>query len=66
MTEDLWRHRAEEMRCKTCMHYCEKTPGLGRCRRHAPTMQGWPVMFPDDWCGDHKLYSPPNVTDVTK
>ena len=28
---------------------------LGRCRRHAPTMSGWPVMFVNDWCGDHKL-----------
>ena len=28
---------------------------IGRCRRHAPTMSGWPVMFPTDWCGDHKL-----------
>jgi hypothetical protein len=18
-------------------------------------MNGWPVMFPGDWCGDHKL-----------
>jgi hypothetical protein len=28
---------------------------LGRCRRHAPTMNGWPVVFVNDWCGDHKL-----------
>jgi len=28
---------------------------LGRCRRHAPTMSGYPVVFPIDWCGDHKL-----------
>jgi hypothetical protein len=27
----------------------------GRCRKHAPTLQGWPVVFPTDWCGDHKL-----------
>ena len=31
------------------------TPALGRCRRHAPTMNGYPVVFPNDWCGDHKL-----------
>ena len=34
-------------------------PGLGRiigrCRRHAPTMNGYPVIFMSDWCGDHKL-----------
>lgn len=42
--------------------HCEKnyepaTPfyDLGRCRRHAPTMTGWPVVFVNDWCGDHKI-----------
>lgn len=28
---------------------------LGRCRRHAPTMNGFPAVFKSDWCGDHKL-----------
>ena len=28
---------------------------FGRCRRHAPTMQGYPAVFGNDWCGDHKL-----------
>lgn len=28
---------------------------LGRCRRHAPTMSGFPATFDTDWCGDHKL-----------
>jgi hypothetical protein len=28
---------------------------LGRCRRHAPTLRGWPVVYNTDWCGDHKL-----------
>ena len=28
---------------------------LGRCRRHAPTMGGFPAVFEQDWCGDHKL-----------
>jgi len=31
------------------------SPELGRCRRHAPTMGGFPAVFPRDWCGDHKL-----------
>jgi hypothetical protein len=30
-------------------------PSLGRCRRRAPTMNGYPVVFEADWCGDHKL-----------
>jgi hypothetical protein len=28
---------------------------VGRCRRHAPTMNGYPVVYMSDWCGDHKL-----------
>jgi len=28
---------------------------LGRCRRHAPSMNGYPVVYLDDWCGDHKI-----------
>ena len=28
---------------------------VGRCRRHSPTMNGYPVVFVNDWCGDHKL-----------
>lgn len=28
---------------------------LGRCRRNAPTMKGYPVVFETDWCGEHKL-----------
>ena len=28
---------------------------LGRCRRHSPTMGGFPAVFAGDWCGDHKL-----------
>jgi len=34
----------------------DSLPGkIGRCRRHAPTMNGYPVVFMSDWCGDHKL-----------
>lgn len=54
--KDNWRHRADNMTCATCMWYVPKHTGkVGRCRAHAPTMKGWPVMFPDDWCGNHKL-----------
>lgn len=66
---DPWAHRSEGMRCKTCMWFAVKavplvvthvngkpTKGqLGRCRRHAPTMNGYPAVFETDWCGDHKL-----------
>lgn len=60
---DPWRHRSERMRCATCMWFVEKLSTavqpsdnlIGRCRRHAPTMNGYPVVFSNDWCGDHKL-----------
>ena len=53
--EDNWVHRAETMRCNTCMWYVRKNAKHGRCRRHAPTMNGYPVVMKSDWCGDHKL-----------
>lgn len=61
ITTDPWAHRATFMRCISCMYFAPKK-NIGRCRRHAPTMQGFPVMFTNDWCGDHKLnedYSSP-------
>ncbi len=65
MPEDPWKNRAQSMRCMTCMFFVFKRPVeiggmlangfLGRCRRHAPTMSGYPAVFETDWCGDHKL-----------
>lgn len=60
---DPWIHRSTRMKCRTCMYYVSKTGdsestmimGIGRCRRHAPHMNGYPVVFESDWCGDHKL-----------
>lgn len=59
---DAWAHRAKTMRCQTCMWFVEKASintlvgdRLGRCRRHAPTISGYPAVFSSDWCGDHKL-----------
>jgi len=63
---DPWKHRSAGMTCKTCMWAAMKEPAgdspqadprgrLGRCRRHAPAMSGYPVVFESDWCGDHKL-----------
>lgn len=40
---------------KTPQDVLPTVPALGRCRRHAPTMNGYPVVFESDWCGDHKL-----------
>lgn len=61
MSQDPWKHRVIGMRCKTCIWFVKKTKEenekgeLGRCRRHAPSMNGYPAVFETDWCGDHKL-----------
>ena len=63
---DPWKHRNIGMKCETCMWFVIKEKSesvcvpsanklLGRCRRHAPSMNGYPAAFQDDWCGDHKL-----------
>jgi hypothetical protein len=59
---DPWIHRSKGMSCVTCIWFVEKKKidvklesKLGRCRRHSPTMNGYPAVFTNDWCGDHKL-----------
>jgi hypothetical protein len=59
---DNWKRRDNGMVCSTCISYVRKEPKgdtqvreVGRCRKHAPTMNGFPVVFPSDWCGDHRL-----------
>lgn len=58
--KDPWKHRSKHMLCQTCMFYVEKTgtttsQPIGRCRANAPTMRGFPAVFPADWCGQHKI-----------
>jgi hypothetical protein len=64
--KDNWSNRKSGMQCHTCIYFCIKTPEsfdlktkkriiVGRCRRHAPTLKDYPVVFTNDWCGDHKL-----------
>lgn len=53
---DPWQHRSSMMRCITCMWSLAKTHKVGRCKKNAPTISGYPVVFlEDDWCGQHKL-----------
>ena len=59
---EKWKHRSKEMKCKTCMwlsikpNAIENENKVGRCRRHSPSMNGYPVVYTNnDWCGDHKL-----------
>ncbi len=57
---DRW-DRKTNFGCNSCMFFVPKKPlasdlevGEGRCRRNAPTMKGYPVVFNDGWCGEHK------------
>lgn len=57
---DNWKHRDSGMRCETCMWFIfkqveDKPSHLGRCRRHAPSANGFVPVFGTDWCGDHRL-----------
>lgn len=61
---DPWVNRSAAMLCKTCIWYLPKESigtllgaqtRIGRCRRHAPTMGGYPVVYMTDWCGDHRI-----------
>jgi hypothetical protein len=60
-TNDPWVHRSAGMKCSTCMYFVPKRAPdtcvlpIGRCRRNAPTMKGYPVVLTSDWCGEHKL-----------
>ncbi len=62
--KDNWENRSKNMICDTCIFYVVKGKAIskqsdiesfGRCRKHAPTLNGWPAIFNTDWCGDHKL-----------
>lgn len=59
--EDNWIHRSQGMKCRSCIWFVKKLSTiprmdtLGRCRRHSPTIMGFPAVFDTDWCGDHKL-----------
>ncbi len=62
---DQW-DRKTDFGCGSCMSYvpkkqhaADKATKEGRCRHNAPTMNGYPVVFPDDWCGQHKRGSNP-------
>ena len=64
---DPWADRKQGMTCSTCIWYVPKKrigtansdvnplAEIGRCRRHAPSMNGFVPVYPVDWCGDHRL-----------
>lgn len=48
--QDNWKNKNSEMVCDLCFFYVNF-----RCRRNAPTIKGFPAVYPTDWCGEHKL-----------
>lgn len=58
--KDKW-DRKTGFCCDTCAFYVPKTMEIGRCRRNAPTMDGYPVVYATaDWCGEHKIGTNPS------
>lgn len=66
---DKW-DRKTNFNCYSCMYCVPKgelkkdqkydIDAIGRCRRNAPTMKGYPVLeLFHDWCGEHKIGSNP-------
>jgi len=62
MMEDPWINQNLTLRCWSCVWFASKKlegavddQSFGRCRRHAPTMSGYPVVFGSNWCGDHEM-----------
>lgn len=67
--KDNWTHRMENRCCDDCISFVPKQvykknshgneeevlSVVGRCRRHCPTHEGYPVVLKTDWCGDFKL-----------
>jgi len=51
----------EDKRCNTCRWYGEKRKDnistmAGKCRRHAPTIEGFPIVLATDIaCGDYQV-----------
>ena len=65
MKKDPWKNRTDRMHCCTCIYFVRKvrvkdespaTGKVGRCRRHAPSMNGFPVVFENDWFGLGEIY----------
>lgn len=63
MTGDKW-DRKTGFCCAMCAYFAPKDATFGRCRRHAPTLAGYPVVYAEsDWCGDHKIGTNPSKAE---
>ena len=41
--------------CQSCAFFVAGAENVGKCRRHAPCCNGWPSVYVNDSCGDHKV-----------
>lgn len=63
MEEDNWSDQMT-FQCASCMFFVPKNEtSIGRCRKHSPSIDGWPVVHDSDWCGDHKLTAQANLVE---
>lgn len=55
--EDRSLVQGDGIQCRTCLYFEIEEGnerGVGRCRRHAPTLGGFPIVLQEDWCGDYE------------
>jgi hypothetical protein len=53
--------------CGTCRYCVPTNDKIGRCRRNAPTLDGYPIIYIlDDFCGNHKLGTNPLAQNYFK
>jgi len=43
--------------CESIFSVVHKNEVVGRCKRHAPTDSGFPLVVADNSCGDQSLYN---------
>ena len=49
---DVMRGAPVEAECCRNCRFFKESSGAGLCRAETPSIQGWPVVMMDDWCGD--------------
>lgn len=57
------RELIDESCCGTCRFFIPDND-MGHCRRHAPTMEGYPGVYSSDWCGDYDMGTNPSQESV--
>jgi len=58
--DKLEKWNRNKLRCFNCVFFEGKEDAtgfiqVGRCIRNAPTIRGFPIMLPNQFCGEHRL-----------